>query len=54
MGSVREADVGLAMGRLRGRVRRTPVLTCESLQRLAGRRLLFKCELFQRTGSFKV
>ncbi|XP_010720020.1 serine racemase isoform X1 [Meleagris gallopavo] len=42
------------MGRLRGRVRRTPVLTCESLQRLAGRRLLFKCELFQRTGSFKI
>jgi len=54
MGSVRVADVGAAMGRLRGRVHRTPVLTCGTLQRLAGRRLLFKCELFQRTGSFKV
>ncbi|XP_042685952.1 serine racemase isoform X2 [Centrocercus urophasianus] len=42
------------MERLRGRVRRTPVLTCGSLQRLAGRKLLFKCELFQRTGSFKI
>ncbi|XP_015151540.2 serine racemase isoform X3 [Gallus gallus] len=54
MGSVRVADVGAAMGRLRGRVHRTPVLTCGTLQRLAGRRLLFKCELFQRTGSFKI
>ncbi|XP_042735881.1 serine racemase [Lagopus leucura] len=54
MGSVRAADVESAMKRLGGRVRRTPVLTCGSLQRLAGRKLLFKCELFQRTGSFKI
>lgn len=54
LGSVRAADVESAMERLRDRVRRTPVLTCGSLQRLAGRKLLFKCELFQRTGSFKV
>ncbi|NXT76380.1 SRR racemase, partial [Zapornia atra] len=37
-----------------GRLLRTPLLTCGSLDRLAGRRLLFKCELFQRTGSFKI
>ncbi|NXY92581.1 SRR racemase, partial [Alcedo cyanopectus] len=48
------ADVRAAEGRLRGRLPRTPVLTCGSLARLAGRRLLFKCELFQRTGSFKI
>ncbi|NXL50556.1 SRR racemase, partial [Podilymbus podiceps] len=33
---------------------RTPLLTSGGLDRLAGRRLLFKCELFQRTGSFKI
>ncbi|NXN96903.1 SRR racemase, partial [Rhinopomastus cyanomelas] len=37
-----------------GRVSRTPLLTCGSLDRLCGRRLRFKCELLQSTGSFKV
>ncbi|NWH76183.1 SRR racemase, partial [Piaya cayana] len=40
--------------RLRGRLHRTPVLSSRRLDSLAGRRLLFKCELFQRTGSFKI
>ncbi|KAM6242424.1 serine racemase isoform 1-T1 [Porphyrio hochstetteri] len=48
------ADVRAAEERLRGRLHRTPLLTCGSLDRLARRRLLFKCELFQRTGSFKI
>lgn len=48
------ADVRAAERRLHGRLHRTPLLTCGSLDSLAGRRLLFKCELFQRTGSFKV
>ncbi|XP_068010702.1 serine racemase isoform X4 [Melanerpes formicivorus] len=48
------ADVRAAERRLHGRLHRTPVLTCGGLDRLAGRRLLFKCELFQRTGSFKI
>ncbi|NXF94109.1 SRR racemase, partial [Eubucco bourcierii] len=48
------ADVRAAERRLHGRLHRTPVLTCEGLDRLAGRHLLFKCELFQRTGSFKI
>ncbi|XP_054022975.1 serine racemase-like [Dryobates pubescens] len=47
-------DVQAAERRLHGRLHRTPVLTCGGLDRLAGRRLLFKCELFQRTGSFKI
>jgi len=34
-------------------IRRTPVLTSGALDAIAGRRLWFKCELFQRTGSFK-
>ncbi|XP_042647454.1 serine racemase isoform X3 [Tyto alba] len=47
-------QVRAAEQRLRGRLHRTPLLTSGSLDRLAGRRLLFKCELFQRTGSFKI
>jgi len=34
-------------------IRRTPVLTSATLDAVAGRRLWFKCELFQKTGSFK-
>ncbi|XP_053941152.1 serine racemase [Cuculus canorus] len=49
LGDVRDAE-----RRLRGRLHRTPVLTSRCLDCLAGRRLLFKCELFQRTGSFKI
>ncbi|XP_065503353.1 serine racemase isoform X3 [Caloenas nicobarica] len=48
------AAVQAAERRLRGRLHRTPLLTCRGMDRLAGRRLLFKCELFQRTGSFKI
>ncbi|XP_062485894.1 serine racemase isoform X1 [Pezoporus occidentalis] len=47
-------DVREAERRLRERVHRTPLLTCAALARLARRRLLFKCELFQKTGSFKI
>ena len=32
---------------------RTPVWTCESLNRISGYELFFKCENFQKTGSFK-
>jgi threonine dehydratase len=39
--------------RLAGRIHRTPVLTSESLGAVAGCRLRFKVESFQRTGSFK-
>ncbi|XP_041279079.1 serine racemase isoform X2 [Onychostruthus taczanowskii] len=49
LGEVRDAE-----RRLRGRVHRTPLLTCSALDRMAGRRLLFKCELLQKTGSFKI
>ncbi|KAM6403256.1 serine racemase [Rhynochetos jubatus] len=47
-------DVRAAERRLRDRLHRTPLLTSGGLDRVAGRRLLFKCELFQRTGSFKI
>ena len=36
-----------------GRAHRTPVMTCQTLDDLAGRRLFFKCENFQKVGAFK-
>lgn len=39
--------------RLAGRAHRTPVMTCATLDRLAGRSLLFKCEHLQKAGAFK-
>jgi len=47
------ADVLAAAERIRPFVRRTPVFTSGTLDAMAGRRLHFKCELFQKTGSFK-
>mmetsp|Transcript_49502 Transcript_49502/g.105846 ORF Transcript_49502/g.105846 Transcript_49502/m.105846 type:complete len:363 (+) Transcript_49502:67-1155(+) len=46
-------DVQAAAARLEGRVHRTPVVRNATLDGLAGRELLFKCELMQKTGSFK-
>lgn len=42
-----------AVTRISGRVNQTPVLTSETLDRLAGASLFFKCENFQKTGAFK-
>lgn len=47
------ADVRAAAERIRPVVLRTPVFTSDTLDRLSGRSLHFKCELFQKTGSFK-
>lgn len=47
------ADVQAAAERIRPFVRHTPVHTCGTLDALSGRRLYFKCENFQTTGSFK-
>src|SRR5262245_30927222 len=45
--------VQAAARRLAGRAHRTPVATCTTLDRLAGRSLFFKCEHLQKSGSFK-
>lgn len=42
-----------AAERLNGAAHRTPVMTCGTLDRLAGRRLFFKCENLQKVGAFK-
>lgn len=47
------AAVRAAAGLIAGHVHRTPVLTCATLDRMAGRRLFFKCENFQKAGAFK-
>jgi threonine dehydratase/serine racemase len=46
-------DVRDAAGRIGAFARRTPVATCSTLDGLCGRALHLKCELFQKTGSFK-
>jgi len=47
------AAVREAAERIRGIIHRTPVMTSETLDRLAGRRLFFKCENLQKVGAFK-
>jgi threonine dehydratase/serine racemase len=45
--------VRAAADRVAGVVHRTPVVTCETLDQQAGRRVYFKCENLQKTGAFK-
>ena len=40
--------------RIRPYIHRTPVLTSQTLNRLAGASLFFKCENFQKIGAFKI
>ncbi len=47
------SDVVKAHGLIRTTVHRTPVMTSESIDRLTGARLFFKCENFQKVGAFK-
>jgi threonine dehydratase len=46
--------IRLAEARIRPFVHRTPVATSRTFDRLAGRRVFFKCENFQRAGAFKM
>ncbi|XP_036052754.1 serine racemase isoform X3 [Onychomys torridus] len=48
------ADVEKAHINIRDSVYLTPVLTSSILNQISGRSLFFKCELFQKTGSFKI
>jgi len=43
-----------ALQRIFAHIHRTPVLTCASLDEMAGARLYFKCENFQKCGAFKI
>jgi threonine dehydratase len=48
------ADVLEAKERVKGHVHHTPVMTCSWLNSQSGHSLFFKCELFQKAGSFKI
>ncbi len=43
-----------AHARIAPHIHRTPVLTSQSLDRISGAQLFFKCENLQKTGSFKI
>ncbi len=51
--SVRFVDVQAAANRIRSYVHRTPVLTCEAINKRVGCNIFFKCENFQKSGAFK-
>jgi threonine dehydratase len=46
-------EVLQAAARIRGRVRRTPLVHCEALSRLTGAEVWLKLEILQATGAFK-
>jgi threonine dehydratase len=48
------ADIEAAAKRLTGVTHRTPVLTCRSINEITHSQVFFKCENFQRAGSFKL
>lgn len=48
------ADVRAAATRIAPHAHRTPILTSSTLDAMAGRRVLLKCENFQKMGAFKV
>lgn len=39
--------------RIKPFIKHTPVLTCQSLNRMVNAELFFKCENFQKVGAFK-
>jgi len=47
-------DIHRAAERIVGWAKQTPVMTSQGLDRLSGAQIYFKCENFQRTGSFKM
>jgi threonine dehydratase len=47
-------DICESHARIASRIHRTPVLTSHSLDAMAGAQIFFKCDNFQKTGSFKI
>src|SRR6185436_11183696 len=46
-------EIRKAAKRIAGKAHRTPVATCATIDRLAGREVFFKCEHLQKVGAFK-
>ena len=53
-GDIQLADIRQAAERIRDVAHKTPVLTSRSFDTVAGTRVFFKCENFQRGGAFKI
>ncbi len=47
------AAIDQALQHIRESIDRTPVLTCSTIDQMVGAQLFFKCENFQKSGSFK-
>ena len=54
MSAVHFSEIQSAAERISGLVRRTPVFASRTFDALAGARVFFKCENFQRAGAFKI
>ena len=47
-------DINIAYRRIKPFIHKTPILTNQSINKLFSSELYFKCENFQKTGSFKI
>jgi len=54
MTTITQEDICAAAKRIAPFVHRTPVLSCQTLDRMSGARLFFKCENLQKIGAFKI
>lgn len=52
--SISKTDIEQAHERIKPFIHKTPVLTCSTINQLAGAELFFKCENFQKIGAFKI
>jgi threonine dehydratase len=52
--SITKEQIEQAHERIKPFIHKTPVLTCNTINELAGAELFFKCENFQKIGAFKI
>ncbi|TWI85674.1 threonine dehydratase [Lacibacter cauensis] len=51
---ISKAQIEQAHERIKPFIHQTPVLTCSTINKMAGASLFFKCENFQKIGAFKI
>jgi threonine dehydratase len=52
--TISSADIQAAHDRIAPHIHRTPLLTSQSIDAIAGCQIVFKCENFQKIGAFKI
>ena len=52
--SITKVEIEQAHERIKPFIHQTPVLTCSTINKMAGASLFFKCENFQKIGAFKI